>query len=326
MDIITTILMKVTIKSPVSAALGMALLLMIPVTLPAMEFTLDTAQAAAAKGDPQAEYFLGKQYAHGNGVPQDYTKAAEYFRQAATQGYAFAENDLGALYAKGLGVKQDDQEASQCYRRAAEQGDSLAQFNLGREYALGHGVPKDMAQALNWYQKAAEQNQPGSLAALGDIYFIGDQGIKVDYVAALKYYSNAVVQGRLDCLNNLGLAYERGGANKNPALAVKCFREAVAQGDGRAMMNLGRMYEYGTGVEKDPVEAYKWYTLALHHGVLLARRFQQTLDGTSPISHLRLTPDQIAEATRRADQYVQAAAKVPALENGAATPEKSAVR
>src|SRR5208337_3044821 len=93
--IMKTLPMKKTLEAPASAALGVALLLMLPGILPAEEFTLETAQTAAAKGDPKAEYFLGKQYAHGNGVPQDYAKAAEYFRQAATQGYAFAQNDLG---------------------------------------------------------------------------------------------------------------------------------------------------------------------------------------------------------------------------------------
>ncbi len=36
------------------------------------EFTLDTARAAAAKGDAQAECFLAQCYAEGRGVPQDY--------------------------------------------------------------------------------------------------------------------------------------------------------------------------------------------------------------------------------------------------------------
>jgi TPR repeat protein len=62
-------------------------------------FTVQTAQAAAEKGDPKAEYFLGRQYAKGNGVPKDDMKAADYFRKAADQGLAAAQNDLGAFYA-----------------------------------------------------------------------------------------------------------------------------------------------------------------------------------------------------------------------------------
>jgi len=319
-----TVALKTTRKSSTSSALGLALLLMLPGTLPADEFTLDTARTAAAAGDPKAEYFLGKQYAQGKGVPQDYAKAAEYLRQAAEQGSAFAQNDLGAFYAKGLGVKQDDQEAVHWYRRAADHGDPLAQYSLGHDYALGRGLSKDMSEALKWYEKAAAQNQPDALVAVGDIYFFGDQGIALNYQAAQQYYSNAVVQGRLDCLNNLGLTYQGGGINTNPALAVKCFRDAVVRGDGRAMLNLGRMYESGTGVDKDPVEAYKWFTLALRRGVLVAKHYQEELRGASPLVKTHLTPEQIAESTRRANDYAQVAAKAPAPEDGAAAPEKPA--
>ncbi len=42
----------------------------------AEEFTLETALAAAAKGDARAEYFLAKQYAKGEAVKQDFVKAA----------------------------------------------------------------------------------------------------------------------------------------------------------------------------------------------------------------------------------------------------------
>src|SRR5580658_6337461 len=116
------------------------------------EFTLDTAQSAAAKGDAKAEYFLARHYAKGDGVPQDYSKAAEYMRQAAEQDYAFAQNDLGAFYAKGLGVRQDYQEAAKWYLKAAGQGDALAQYSLGLIYSEGRGVPVNMPESLKWYK------------------------------------------------------------------------------------------------------------------------------------------------------------------------------
>ena len=91
-----------------------------PVPLSAMdEFTLETAPAAAEKGDRKAQYWLAKHYAKGEGVKQDYFKAAEYLHQAADGGYAWAQNDLGAAYANGLGVKQDYAEAATWYRKAA---------------------------------------------------------------------------------------------------------------------------------------------------------------------------------------------------------------
>ena len=128
-----------------------AALLLLATHLGATEqFTLDGARAAAGKGNAQALYFLGKHYAKGDGVPQDYAKAAEYLRRSAEQGYALAQNDLGAFYAKGLGVKQDYAEAASWYGKAAEQGDALAQYSLGRSYWLGRGVITNRQAALKW--------------------------------------------------------------------------------------------------------------------------------------------------------------------------------
>ena len=45
------------------------------------EFTVQTALAAAEKGDPKAQYLLAKRHAKGDGLPRDYAKAAEYHAQ-----------------------------------------------------------------------------------------------------------------------------------------------------------------------------------------------------------------------------------------------------
>jgi len=144
---------------------------------------------------------------------------------------------------------------------------------------------------------------------LGDLYFFGDKDIKVDFEAALSYYTNAVAQGRYQCFNNLGLIYEQGakGVEPNPGLAVKYFRDAAAHREGKAMMNLGRMYEEGSGVEKDLVEAYKWFTLALRNGTLPAQHYQDILNGTTPDvpANMVLKPEQIDEAMRRVNDYTK---------------------
>ena len=51
-------------------------------------------------------------------------------RAAAGQGFAAAQYNLGTLYENGDGVPQDKSEAAKWYRAAAEQGDEDAQFNL----------------------------------------------------------------------------------------------------------------------------------------------------------------------------------------------------
>jgi len=61
-------------------------------------------------------------YEGGQGVPQDYTQAAFWYRKSAEQGYSKAQSNLGSMYHRGQGVPQDDTQASSWFRKAAEQG------------------------------------------------------------------------------------------------------------------------------------------------------------------------------------------------------------
>lgn len=58
---------------------------------------LQRIRQAAAGGNAQAETELGVLYAHGNGVPQNYTRAFSWYGKAAAQGDAAARHDLAAL-------------------------------------------------------------------------------------------------------------------------------------------------------------------------------------------------------------------------------------
>jgi hypothetical protein len=67
-------------------------------------------------------------HADGMGVPQDFAKAAEFYRRAAEMGVGQAAYYLGNLYRDGRGVARDREAAYRWYRRAAEQGDSVAEL------------------------------------------------------------------------------------------------------------------------------------------------------------------------------------------------------
>src|ERR1700740_1574553 len=73
----------------------------------------------AEAGNADAQYNIGRLYAHGRGVPQDYAKAMGWYRQAAAQGNLWAINNIGRLYQNGLGVSQDYGVAVQWFRLSA---------------------------------------------------------------------------------------------------------------------------------------------------------------------------------------------------------------
>ena len=121
----------------------------------------------AEQGDAKAQYYLGKMYANGKGVQQDYAEAVKWYRKAAEQGNGKAQNNLGVAYASGKGVRQDYAEASKWFRKGAEQGYANAQYNLGLMYDLGEGVQQNYAEAVKWLRKAAEQGHAKAQYNLG---------------------------------------------------------------------------------------------------------------------------------------------------------------
>ena len=76
---------------------------------------------------------------------------------AAEKGDANAQFSLAEIYDMGRGVVQDDAEAVRWYRRAADQGHVQAQHNLGVAYALGSSVPEDLVAAYMWLSLAADR-------------------------------------------------------------------------------------------------------------------------------------------------------------------------
>ena len=117
--------------------------------------TLKELRPLAERGDANAQNNLGVLYYNGEGVPQDYVQARQWFEKAAAQGDAYAQNSLGMLYHNGQGVPQHYTKARQWYEKAAAQGDANAQFNLGVLYYKGQGVLHDYVQAHMWCSLAA---------------------------------------------------------------------------------------------------------------------------------------------------------------------------
>ena len=77
-------------------------------------------------------------------------------QRSAIQGDSTAQFNLGVMYYQGLTVPQDYTKARQWYEKAANQGDADAQFNLGLMYQDSKGVPQNMTIAKEWFGKACD--------------------------------------------------------------------------------------------------------------------------------------------------------------------------
>ena len=202
---------------------------------------VDELRNLATEGDVAAQFDLGDKYLNGEGVPQDNTEAARWFRLAADQGHARAQASLGFMYGNGDGVPRDDGEAARWYRLAADQGHAGAQSHLGVMYRNGRGVPQDDGEALRWYRLAAAQGHEGAQF-------------------------------------NLGLTYSDGrGVPQDNGEAARWFRLAADQGHADAQYFLGLLHGAGQGVPRDFVAAHRWANLAAAQGHENARGLRDTL-------------------------------------------------
>lgn len=120
---------------------------------------------AAALGDADAQFALGRLFETGRGVTQDRTVAARWYEEAASQGHALAMYNLGAL-AASLGSKEGYTRAARWFEQAAIRGVKDAQFNLAKLYEQGLGVSADPIEAYAWYAAAAVQGDKEAAQAV----------------------------------------------------------------------------------------------------------------------------------------------------------------
>jgi len=147
---------------------------------------------------------------------------------AATIAMALVSAVWGGDAQKGLDAynSMDYDTALAVWQPLAESGDSGAQYGLGMMYGNGFGVAMEDALALKWYGLAAEQGHAGA-----------------------------------QC--NLAIMYQNGwGVPLNEEKAIHYYKLAAEQGVPEAMTALGRHFAMDYSKAYDPVQAYKWFSLA----------------------------------------------------------------
>ena len=112
----------------------------------------------AQAGDTTLQNQVAGMYYTGLGAPQDFDKAAEWFRKAALGGSPEGQYCLGKLYYYGQGVPQQFEEASKWLGEAGLAGKGGAQYLLAVLYLYGKGVSKNPVKAYFWATLAARSD------------------------------------------------------------------------------------------------------------------------------------------------------------------------
>lgn len=230
----------------------------------------------AEQGDCDSQCSLAFMYSCGDiRLEKDEKVAAEWYKKAAEQGSSDAQFYLGKMFAKGEGVSRDFSKAIKWYEKAVAQKHTGALLCLGDMYKKGEGIEKNILKAQNYYKiveelliTSANRGLVSSQKELARFYTQGRIG-EVDYDKAIYWYKKAIAWGDIDAMVSLGEMY-RHKANGNYEKAIKWMRKAASQGSAYAMYSLGTMYKTGNGVEQSYDKAISWYQKAAEQGYFLA--------------------------------------------------------
>ena len=156
---------------------------------------------------------------------EHYATALRAWLPLAEAGDPEAQANVGYMYEEGLGVSQQFDVAVGWYEKAAASGSMQANHNLGMIFADGRGTPQSWARALRYFAEAAS-DIPASRYMIGYTYFQGEGNIQ------------------------------------NRPRAFREFMEAALDGYADAQYMIAFMYLDGSGIPRQPLQAYVWASLA----------------------------------------------------------------
>lgn len=260
------------------------------------------------------EYRIGKLYAAGLGMDQDYGAAADWFAMASEKGHKYAQYSLAGLYSRGQGVEQDHGEAHRLYTSSAEQGFPYAAFALGKQLRDGVGCVADAEGAARWFATAYDGFLALEMQSHDDKlqYRIGwmrlhGVGADQDEQAARTWFEKAARLGNPQAqyqLARLILADPAVTAGQ-VAEALSWLTKAAEAGQDCAQYALGKLYRDGRGgaeggsLEKDAAQAVAWFTKAAEQGSQFAQY---------ALGKLYLTGGEVPKDTAAALRWLEAAA------------------
>ncbi|MBL4803097.1 MAG: sel1 repeat family protein [Emcibacter sp.] len=101
----------------------------------------------------------------------NYREGLKYYHLAAARNDPSAQFSIGRAYANGFGVEQNFDAALEWITKATKVGNGFYKWQLGRYYDRGlNNFPKDKAKAEKWYIQSANQNYSLGKNALEKFY------------------------------------------------------------------------------------------------------------------------------------------------------------
>lgn len=222
--------------------------------------------------EPKEREFLYSEYFNNDNSKWNEQVADQWNERAAQE--IVEQFELAGRYCSGDGVEQDYAKAAQIYQKLTHYGsDKKSYFCLALCYAYGKGVEQSYSTAAQWYIDAEEAVD---LAQQKELYavFCGDEDAEWDAQIVIDWYQKAASEGLYLAQDRLAECYFTGnGVEQDYAKAGELFLKAAERCsvNCRSLGRLADCYYYGRGIEQDFVEAAKWYKKASDYGDVYAK-------------------------------------------------------
>jgi TPR repeat protein len=148
-------------------------------------------------------------------------------------------HELRAMYFRGDIVRMEEIARASNVRAEAWMG--LMLQNKGRRL-----------EAKVWWRRAAEKGDPWAISSLAAMHLTDKEDEE-----AVRWYKRGAELGELDAQNTYAWLLLQGrGVDKDEQAAAREYLAAALRGHGYSILDVAKLYASGTGVTRDPVEAY----------------------------------------------------------------------
>jgi len=180
-----------------------------------------------------------------------------------------------------------------------------AAFAGSYPWFYGSQEERNYAKGIKKIKKLAECGYVPAICELGIAYF-DYLGVRRDYKESFKYYMMAAQAGYPSAEGGVGNFYaivvpKHEACEYDREKATEWWLKAAENGNAGAQCNLAGYYLSGTGVPKNPIEAYIWGAMAVHCSSIRFRSAEVFRDQALEI----LNEEQVADANIRLEKFKQ---------------------
>jgi len=145
---------------------------------------LSLKQSIEASFNPNSSYAKAEKLYRGVDGPQNFARAAFYYKKAAELGHIQAMNNIGVAYVDGDGIPRDDKQAMKWFKKSAQLGNSEAMYNLALGYQFSD--VRNAEKAMPWVTQAAEKKYRPAYMLIGWMTTTGT-GTSASRVKAIRW-------------------------------------------------------------------------------------------------------------------------------------------